>query len=107
MRGRGGIQGRPGFPAGPLAPAAVEWPASRRSGGQFHQPSQITQVRGAILPGRVNARIAADFITHIEMECFVCNWRILLGGAASAAILVTGTLPGAGSVTGALSGVGG
>jgi hypothetical protein len=27
---------------------------------------------------------------HIEMECFVYNWRILLGGAASAAILTVG-----------------
>src|SRR6266567_7522835 len=30
------------------------------------------------------------FHHHIEMECFVYNWRILLGGAASAAILTVG-----------------
>src|SRR5260370_35269856 len=30
------------------------------------------------------------FHHHIEMECFVYNWRILLGGAASAAILAVG-----------------
>src|SRR5438552_11378922 len=40
--------------------------------GQFHQPSHILRYY------------------HIEMECFVYNWRILLGGAASAAILTVG-----------------
>src|SRR6266480_4756274 len=40
--------------------------------GQFHQPSHILRYH------------------HIEMECFVYNWRILLGGAASAAILAVG-----------------
>src|SRR5439155_7096346 len=40
--------------------------------GQFHQPSHILRYY------------------HIEMECFVYNWRILLGGAASAAILAVG-----------------
>jgi hypothetical protein len=44
----------------------------RKLYGQFHQPSHILRYY------------------HIEMECFVYNWRILLGGAASAAILTVG-----------------
>jgi hypothetical protein len=46
--------------------------ARRRLYGQFHQPSHILRYY------------------PIEMECFVYNWRILLGGAASAAILTVG-----------------
>ena len=46
--------------------------ARRKLYGQFHQPSHILRYY------------------HIEMECFVYNWRILLGGAASAAILTVG-----------------
>jgi hypothetical protein len=46
--------------------------ARRKIYGQFHQPSHILRYY------------------HIEMECFVYNWRILLGGAASAAILTAG-----------------
>jgi hypothetical protein len=64
--GAPGIQRRAGLPAVRPAPDPAEW---------------------SILPGRVNSRIAADSITHIAMECFVYNWRNLLGGAASAAIL--------------------
>jgi hypothetical protein len=45
---------------------------SRNLHGHFHQPSHILRYY------------------HIEMECFVYNWRILLGGAASAAILTVG-----------------
>ena len=48
------------------------------------------------------------------MECFVYNWRILLGGAASAAILTVGVATPAfaqaqdgGSITTPLSGVNG
>src|SRR5260370_2189014 len=49
----------------------------------------------------------------IEMECFVYNWRILLGGAASAAILTVGiaapafaqSAPRADSPTSSLTGV--
>jgi hypothetical protein len=44
----------------------------RKLYGQFHQPSHILRYH------------------HIEMECFVYNWRILLGGATSAAILTVG-----------------
>jgi hypothetical protein len=46
--------------------------ARRKLYGQFHQPSHILRYY------------------PIEMECFVYNWRILLGGAASAAILTVG-----------------
>jgi hypothetical protein len=46
--------------------------ARRKLYGQFHQPSHILRYY------------------HIEMECFVYNWRILLGGASSAAILTVG-----------------
>ena len=46
--------------------------ARRKLYGQFHQLSHILRYY------------------HIEMECFVYNWRILLGGAVSAAILTVG-----------------
>ena len=77
--------------------------ARRKLYGQFHQPSHILRYY------------------PIEMECFVYNWRILLGGAASAAILtvgvaapafaqasgVTGGLQNGGSITTPLSGLNG
>src|SRR4029077_19782613 len=62
---------RPVFPSGPQAPDSRRM-ARRKLPGQFHQPSHILRYY------------------HIEMECFVYNWRILLGGAASAAILTVG-----------------
>jgi hypothetical protein len=76
--------------------------ARRKLYGQFHQPSHILRYY------------------HIEMECFVYNWRILLGGAASAAILTVGvavpafaqaqdapvSLSGLNSASGALCGLG-
>jgi hypothetical protein len=46
--------------------------ARRKPYGQFHQPSHILRYY------------------PFEMECFVYNRRILLGGAASAAILTVG-----------------
>jgi hypothetical protein len=77
--------------------------ARRKLYGQFHQPSHILRYY------------------PIEMECFVYNWRILLGGAASAAILTVGfaapafagagrsatALQNGGSITTPLSGVNG
>ena len=58
-------------PSGPQASDSRRM-ARRKLYDQFHQPSHILRYY------------------HIEMECFVYNWRILLGGAASAAILTAG-----------------
>jgi hypothetical protein len=76
--------------------------ARRELHGRFNQPSHTLRYY------------------HIEMECFVYNWRILLGGAASAAILTVGvaapafaqaqdapvSLSGLNSASGALCGLG-
>jgi hypothetical protein len=43
----------------------------RKLYGQFHQSSHILRYY------------------HIEMECLVYNWRILLGGAAASAVILT------------------
>jgi hypothetical protein len=62
----------------PTAAKLAAWWSGHQFRGQFRQISQITGVEVSSPRPSVFAD-SVDSITKIEMECFVHNWRILLG----------------------------